>query len=253
MPIISLNQHPFFYAHHHNQPATHHIILIHGAGGSHLVWPAALRRLPDAHIYAVDLPGHGRSVGEGYPEITAYANIIKQFIHTLALNNVILVGHSMGSAIAQTIGLHQLSEVSGLVLIGAGAKLRVSPTILNEIMPNFEQTVTAVNQFNWSAAAPPQIVSKGRDILAQTAPTVLYNDFSACDCFDIREQLTQIKIPTLVIAGSEDKMTPPKYGRFLADNIPQAEFKLIDGAGHMMMIEKPGETTAFVQQFLEKL
>ena len=253
MPTITVTQQDFFYALHHSPQASHTVILIHGAGGSHLVWPAALRHLPEANVYTIDLSGHGRSGGDGYAQIEAYATEIMQLINQLDLHNVILIGHSMGGAIAQTIALHQPPALAALVLIGTGAKLRVSPAILEQILPNFDKAITTMNQFSWAATTPPEIVSRGRDMLAQTPPTVLHNDFTACDQFDIRDQLAQINLPTLVIAASEDKLTPPKNGRFLADNIPHAQFELLDGAGHMMMVEKPGETTEAVERFLERL
>lgn len=251
MPTITLNQQPFFYAMHRSPQANLNIILIHGAGGNHLVWPAALRRLPDANVYAIDLSGHGRSRGNGYAQIEAYATEIVQFIKHLDLDNVILIGHSMGGAIAQTLALHHLPELAGLVLIGTGAKLRVSPTILDQIIPNFEQAVTTVNQFAWTTNTPPEMVSRGRDLLSETAPAIMHNDFTACDRFDIRPQLNQINIPTLVIAATDDSLTPPKNGRFLADHIPEAQFVLLDGVGHMMMIEKPGETAEAIEAFLK--
>lgn len=251
MPTITINQHPFFYAFHQNEQAKHNVILIHGAGGSHLIWPAALRRLPNATIYALDLPGHGRSPGKGYASIEAYAEEVIQFIETLALDRVVLVGHSMGGAIAQTIAVRQLPAVSALVLMGTGAKLRVSPAILDQIIPNFEQAVTTINQFAWAATALPEMVKRGRDLLAETDPAVMHDDFTACNQFDIRSQLAQIKVPTLVIAGSADNLTPPKYGRFLADHVSQAQFELLDGAGHMMMVEKPGEVAEGVENFLK--
>lgn len=251
MPTITLNQQDFFYAHHRSPQANYNVILIHGAGGSHLIWPAALRRLPNADVYALDLPGHGRSAGEGADQIEAYANTVMAFIYMLTLENVVLIGHSMGGAIAQTIALHQLHQVVALILIGTSAKLRVSPTILDQIMPNFDQAITTINQFAWAATTPSPMVARGRDLLAQTAPTVMHNDFTACNQFDIRDQVSRINTPTLVIAGSDDKLTSSKNGRFLADNIPQAEFKLLNGAGHMMMIEKPGETAEAIEAFLQ--
>ena len=79
----------------------------------------------------------------------------------------------------------------------------------------------------------------------------MHHDFTACNQFDIRDQLSQINLPTLIIAGSEDKLTPPKNGRFLAEYIPQAQFKLLEGVGHMMMVEKPGETAEAIGDFLK--
>lgn len=253
MPTLFLNQQPVFYAPHTSQPSRHNIILLHGAGGSHLVWPAALRRLPNAIVYALDLPGHGRSGGSGYAQISEYAAAVSQFIQALALTDVVLVGHSMGGAVAQTLALRQPPELAALVLVGTGAKLRVSPAILEQIVPNFEQAVRTINQFSWGAAAPPQMAARGYELLAQTEPQVMVRDFNACDQFDIRDQLAQINVPTLVIAASEDQLTPPKHGRFLADHIPQAQFTLLDGAGHMMMVEKPAETAAAITGFLADL
>ncbi len=250
MPTITLNQQELFYALHQNSPASHNVILIHGAGGNHLVWPTALRRLPEANVYAVDLPGHGRSAGEGHAQIESYAAIVIQIIKSLALDNVVLAGHSMGGATAQIIALHHLPEVSAIVLIGTGAKLRVSPAILDQVLPNYEQAVTTMNQFTWAASAPPDMIARGHDMLAETNPRVMYNDLSACDQFDIRSKLAQIECPTLVIASSEDKLTPAKHGRFLADHIPQAQFILLENAGHIMMLEKPGETAEAVREFL---
>jgi pimeloyl-ACP methyl ester carboxylesterase len=214
------------------------------------VWPAALRQLADATVYALDLPGHGRSAGEGCDSIEAYADTVMAFIDTLSLENIVLIGHSMGGAIAQTLALRHLSQLTALVLIGTSASLRVSDAILGQILPDFEQAIRTINQFAWAATTPTQMVDRGRDLLAQTAPTVLHNDFSACNLFDVRDQLSRISLPTLVVAGTEDKLTPPKNGRFLADHIPQAQFTLLEGAGHMMMVEKPGETAAAVALFL---
>ncbi|MCZ7666067.1 MAG: alpha/beta hydrolase [Chloroflexi bacterium] len=162
MPTLTLNQESIFYAHHTSSPARHNILLLHGAGGSHLVWPAALRRLPDATVYALDLPGHGRSTGTGYAQISEYAAVVSQFIEALGLTDVVLVGHSMGGAVAQTLALHPPPEVAALILVGTGAKLRVAPAILAQILPDFEQAVTTINQFAWSAAAPPQMVVRGQ-------------------------------------------------------------------------------------------
>lgn len=253
MPTLSLNQQDLFYALQRSPQASHTVMLIHGAGGSHLVWPGALRQLPDANVYALDLPGHGRSAGEGSATIAAYAETVMALIDTLALENVILVGHSMGGAIAQTIALRHPPQITALVLIGTSGSLRVSPAILDQIMPDFEQAVNTINRFAWAATTPAPLVARGRDLLAQTAPAVMYQDFSACNQFDIRDQLGQITLPTLVVSGAEDKLTPPKNGRFLADHIPHAQFTLLEDAGHMMMVEKPGEIAAAIELFLQRL
>ncbi len=253
MPVLTVMQPPVFYAQHRHENPRWQVILIHGAGGNHLVWPAALRRLPEVAVFALDLPGHGRAGEAGQTTIEAYASTVIQFIDVLELSNVVLVGHSMGGAIAQTIAARQLPSLSALVLIGTGAKLRVSPAILQSIQLDFEEAVTTINHFAWAKETPPALQTKGRELIASTSATVLYQDFKACDQFDIRSRLANIRLPTLVISGTADNLTPAPYGRFLAEQIPQAEFKLLEGAGHMMMVEKPAETATSITQFLRQL
>jgi pimeloyl-ACP methyl ester carboxylesterase len=79
---------------------------------------------------------------------------------------------------------------------------------------------------------------------------VLLGDFTACDRFDVMERLGEIEAPTLVVAGSADQLTAAKYARFLAKRIADARLVIIEGAGHMMMLERPIETAEAVQDFL---
>jgi len=82
-------------------------------------------------------------------------------------------------------------------------------------------------------------------------PRVVWGDFAACDRFDIRERVGEITAPTLVITGSEDRMTPPKFGQWLAERIPGARFVLVEGAGHMVMLEKPDQVASAVREWLK--
>lgn len=72
------------------------LVLVHGAGGSHLDWPAPLRRLKGANVYALDLPGHSRSEGTGRSSIAAYRDFLLAFLDALGLERATVVGHSMG-------------------------------------------------------------------------------------------------------------------------------------------------------------
>ena len=93
------------------------VVLIHGAAGTHLDWPPHLRRLDAASVYAIDLPGHGRSPGPACSTVDQYAEVVAAFITELDLAEVVLVGHSMGGAVALTIARQQPGAVMGLVLI----------------------------------------------------------------------------------------------------------------------------------------
>lgn len=252
MPYLDVKQQQLFYAGREggDGPA---LLLLHGAGGSRLNWPAALRRLPDTAVYALDLPGHGRSQKPGRDTIDAYANDVVAFIEALALDEVVIVGHSMGGAIAQTIALRHVPPVQGLVLIGTGARLRVMDAILEGILTDFEATVSLIARYLFASGAPAELVATGRQRLAETDPAVMHGDFVACNRFDVMGQLARIELPVLVVGGTADQMTPLKYAQYLAEHIPRARLVTIEGGGHMVALEQPHQVTTAIAGFLAEL
>ena len=250
--MIQLPQTELFFAPYLPPEAQKTVLLIHGAGGSHLTWPAALRRLPQTAVYALDLPGHGRSHPPGRQTIAAYAQDVLDFIQVLSLENVFILGHSMGGAIAQQVGLTAPHAVAGLILLGTGAKLRVSPQILVALEEDFETAVERLNQYFWGATPDDAIIAANRRSMLACVPQVMLDDFIACNQFDLREKLPQISLPTLVISSENDQMTPPKFGQYLADTLPNAEFAILEQVGHMMMLEAPEAVGQLVQNFLTK-
>lgn len=252
MPFITVDSHVLFYAQ-VGQPMAGRpsLVLLHGAGGSHLVWPGEVLRLPNTAVFALDLPGHGRSSGPGCTTVDAYAKYVAHFLAAQGLNEVVLTGHSLGGAIAQTLAVQRYPAIRGLVLIGTGSRLRVADAILNQIVPDFQTAVDTINHFAWSANTPKPVVEHGRSFLANTDPQVMLGDFTACNTFDISQELDRIDQPTLVVAAEDDHLTPVKYGRFLADHIPNSQMVILPNAGHMMMVEQPTAVAAAISQFLE--
>jgi pimeloyl-ACP methyl ester carboxylesterase len=76
-------------------------------------------------------------------------------------------------------------------------------------------------------------------------------DLIACDRFDVMERLEKIDVPTLVIAGAADQLTPPKYAHYITKHISNARLTLLEGAGHMVMLEQPEKVAQAVQDFLD--
>ncbi|MGD1995729.1 MAG: alpha/beta fold hydrolase [Anaerolineae bacterium] len=247
MPTTQVGENKLFWARSRGEGAA--TILIHGAGGNHLHWPGSLRRWPKATVYALDLPGHGRSEGNGRERIDDYAADVVDFAEAVGLERAVLVGHSMGGAIAQTIALAAPDLVQGLVLMGTGAKLGVAPAILEGLERDFEGTTELIARWAWGPAANPTLVAQGQEMMLETGPRVVLGDFVACDRFDVRDRVDGIAAPTLVLTGSEDRMTPPRFGEWLANQIPGARFSLLEGAGHMLMLERPRWVTEAVEDF----
>ena len=253
MLYVKTSRGDLFYTLSQGPKGTPTLVLVHGAGGTRLHWPAELRRTPDATVYTLDLPGHGRSGGQGCDTIATYAESVAAFLRAVEVEHAVIAGHSMGGAIALALALDFTERVTGLVLMATGARLRVAPTILERIRDDFEETTKLITRFAWSSQAPPQLTGLGRQALTETGPDVLWGDFTACDRFDVMERLEEIETPTLLIAGSVDQLTPVKYAQYLNENIAGARLVTIEGAGHMIMLEHPGKVARAVEDFLKTL
>ncbi len=226
------------------------LLLIHGAGGDHLIWPREIQRLPGTAVYNLDLPGHGRSDGPGRSTVDGYADIVQEFIEKLALQDVTLIGHSMGGAIAQALALRMLPQVIRMIILNSSARLRVSPELLQWAVADPESAADFVVQTSWGSEAPAALADLGKKSMLQIESATLHGDFLACDSFDVRQELREINIPTLVISGSEDKMTPLRFGQYLAEHLVNARLIVIEGAGHFAMLQSPGEVADAISQFL---
>jgi pimeloyl-ACP methyl ester carboxylesterase len=253
MAYITIGDERIFYARHTSADSrAPHLILVHGAGGNHQFWGRAIRNLRAASTYALDLPGHGRSSGTGRWSIADYASFIVDFMDSLRLEQAIICGHSMGGATAIQMVLGHSQRVSGLVLVGTGARLRVLPAILDGTLSSFEDTIRLICEYAYSPNASAQLVQQGQRQMLNVAPQTVHDDFAACNAFDVMERVGEIRCPTLVICGTKDALTPPKYAAFLAERIAGAELKLVEGAGHMVMIEEPNLVAGAIESALTR-
>ena len=227
------------------------VLFIHGAGGGQYTWSYQKGFLEKQfNPIIIELPGHGESDGEGEEEIGRYAEHVLAFLKAMDLQKVFLVGHSMGGVIVQTLALTQAEVIKGIVLVGTGARLKVLPVILNGIKNNFEETVRMINQFAYSRKAPSDLIEKGISIMMQCRPEVLYGDFMACDRFDLINEVEKIILPTLILCGDDDQLTPVKYSQFLHSRIKGSKLEILPNAGHMVMMEAPQAFNEKIREFI---
>ncbi len=231
------------------------VVLIHGAGGFHLHWPKSLRRMMGFRVLALDLPGHGKSGGLGEQTIEGYAKIIRRWLDQIGVGRAIFVGHSMGGAIVQSIALSNPGYVNGSVLIGTGATLPINKDLLERLSlgGNIDPVLDRIVRWSYSKIADPKLIKQARKKMDEIRPAVLYGDFLSCKDFDVSERISEIKTPTLIIVGEEDKMTPAKFSNYLYKQIKNSKLKVIPNAGHMVMIEKEYEVAKVLREFLEDL
>jgi pimeloyl-ACP methyl ester carboxylesterase len=159
----------------------------------------------------------------------------------------------MGGAIALQAAIDRIAGLEALILAGTGAKLKVSPVIFGGIAARFREFAPELVEWMMAKAADPSLRDDvTRDVLS-TKPSTFASDFRACEAFDVRARLGEVNVPTLVIVGDDDRLTPLKYSEFLAINIRGAVLKIIRGAGHIAMLERPAEVNNVIGSFLHSL
>ena len=229
---------------------TMRLVFVHGSGGTGLVWRYQLERFPDA--LAVTLPGHPD--GEPCDGIEGAAAWLREELGRQGVGRPVIVGHSLGGAIALQYALDHPGEAAGLVLVGSGARLRVLPATLAAL----EQALDRPESFkgmvadSWKKAAPDMAAQLDAQAVA-LGPAPFLNDLRACDRFDVIERLGEIATPTLAITGTEDVMTPPKYAEFLVGRMPDATVELVEGGTHFVFVEQPGRVNDAIAGFLDRL
>lgn len=225
-----------------------HLLFIHGAGASTSVWRLQLLHFKDA--LAVELPGHPN--GTGCNTIEEYAASVEGYIEKNSVKDPVLVGHSMGGAIAITLALRH-PDIPGMVLVGTGARLRVRSEILSKINENYKEATELIAKWSISPTSDTVIAERNAEEMLHVDRKVAYGDFVACNKFDRMRDVEKISCKTLIIVGADDKMTPVKYSEYLHENIANSGLVVIPGAGHSVMLERYRAFNDALRGFLDLL
>jgi len=230
------------------------IVFVHGSGGDHRLWIKQYTKFKDEfNIAVIDLPGHGQSKGEGEQDVSLYVEWVRKLLESLALKKPVLIGHSLGAAISLVFAIQYGEMLSGVVPVGGGARMPVNEMILKGIKTDPDYVIALAAKFSLSKENRERLSRTVIEGLSRANPDVFYGDLLACDRLDIVGQVSRIGIPTLVLCGADDKMTPLVLSQFLCDSIPGARLSLIKNAGHMAMLENAEAFNKLVREFVESL
>jgi len=242
------------------------LVLVHGVTLGVGTWAPQFHRLARLHrVIALDLRGHGQSLAgtEGY-SMQRLADDLLDVLDALDVTSSVLVGHSMGGMVAQLLAVGRADElrrhVSGLVLAatsagplvpgparavvgglvagGAVRGLRRAEHRGRGLFPT-EDLGVWLTRVSFGAHPAPEDVELARSMIAAMSPNALSEILGPLLAFDVHRELSRIDLPTRVVVGSRDVLTPPRMARAMVSRIPAADLVLWPGCGHMVMLERP--------------
>ncbi|MDQ3412831.1 MAG: acetoin dehydrogenase dihydrolipoyllysine-residue acetyltransferase subunit [Chloroflexota bacterium] len=244
------------------------LVFLHGLGGSLTTWTNLLPAFADRYrVIAVDLPGHGGS-DKPEPATTDYslsglAAAVCAVIENQALAPAVLIGHSLGGAVALQIALDRPKLVRGLVLIdSAGLGPEISPELLDrfEAEPSREETKRLLELFFVDQRL---VLDRGVDEMHQArtsdgADAAMKAITAAAFSRDgqrinLESRLAEINRPAHIIWGEHDRVTPLHHAGNAATAIPGAWLDVIEGIGHVPQVEAAAATIAVIDEFLRAL
>ena len=229
----------------------HLFVLVHGAGRNAGDWQRQLDGLGAAHAaVALDLPGHGRSPQvEGCASVEAYADVLDRVVERLALRRGVLVGWDLGAAIAAVAALRRPARWRGLVLVAplVGPVDAATRAVVHDVVRGRRP-----QHFDTAPFAPSTAPDVMRAVWTQqvmTDPRVLHGDLLVADAFDWAPVAEALRLPTLMVAGADDRLTPPADAAALASRIAGARVETVADAGHALLAEQPVALEALLVGF----
>jgi pimeloyl-ACP methyl ester carboxylesterase len=234
------------------------IVFIHGAGMDHTVW--ALQTRWFAHhgrnVLALDLPGHGRSAGLGLRRIEEMAECVLGALAAARATRFALIGHSMGALVALEAAAKGGAALAGLALLGMTPRMPVHPDLLAAAERGEHGAVDLM--VTWALGRRAQLganeapglwlTGAALRLLEAADPRSLAADLAACDGYrGAMAAAAQIAAPTLLLLGSDDRMTPAAKAVDFARAFAAGRSEVLAGAGPMMMLEDPARTLRALQ------
>lgn len=226
------------------------VLLLHGAGLDHTVWTLVARHFArhGRNVIVPDLPGHGRSAGQGCVSIAAMADWILGLLDALGIDKTALAGHSMGSLVALECAARYPERITALAMVGTTVPMPVSETILDDSRANRHAAFDMLTQWGFSKRhqyggnSNPGIWMIGATLrlFERSRPGVLHADMNACNAYvEGLERAAVVRCPVLLVLGSDDRLTPPRSTRALQQALASADVRVLADSGHSLMVEAP--------------
>ena len=231
-------------------------LYVHGSGAGHSVWVNQYgSREFDGPSVALDLSGHGESedvdTAPGPETMAAYAEDVVAVARETGAR--VLVGNSLGGAVALTVALDYDLVLDGLVLTGTGAKLGVHEDLRAMLAEEFDAAVETLHGPDMLFHdATDETRSASMAAMETTGRAVTERDFLTCDAFDVRDRLEEVTVPSLALTGEHDRLTPVSFHEYLAEELPDCTLETVEDAAHLSMLERSAAWNDRVEPFLAR-
>ncbi len=222
-------------------------ILLHGSGGDHRVWAAQSAVLAGA--VAVDLPGHPD--GTPLTRLDELGRTVARALATIPAPRA-LVGHSLGAAVALEIARTHPELVDGVVVVAGAARLGVPDATVERARDDFAAERERLVAGSFADPTAP-MADVARAAIDSGGPATLLADYAACRSVDLRGGLAGVRVPVLVVVGSDDPFTPVHHAEALARELPMVRMVVIPGARHMPMAEFDVTVNHLIAAYLARL
>jgi pimeloyl-ACP methyl ester carboxylesterase len=236
------------------------LILLHGFTTTSEFWREQVEEFSASYqVIRPNLPGHGISPAPKNRNYTidAFVEDLERIFDHFSIRRAALVGLSMGGIIAQKFAFKNSHLLDALVLVdtkaqGVGEEVRAE----NVLAAIDDLGIAAASQHvaarSFSSAAPPELIEWAKREVIQTPDFVARAAIVSITTSDTRHLLSRITIPTLVIVGEKDIITPPSESQVLSQGIPNSKLVVIKNAGHFSMLEEPVEFNRTLRAFLKQ-
>jgi 3-oxoadipate enol-lactonase len=235
------------------------IVLLHALGTSMGIWDDLMPHLARWRVLRLDLRGHGASDVPAPPyNLGAMVHDVEDAMVHFGLRDAVVIGVSLGGLIAQGLAIKRLDLVHALVLSNTAAKIggpslwqaRIETVSGSGLEPYSPSALERMLGPRWQNA--PQM-PRLRDMLLNTPLQGWIGAAHAVAGADFYTPISALHLPVLVIAGTRDGSTPPDLVRETADIIPNSEFHLMQGIGHLPMLENARAFADLVLPFLARI
>lgn len=230
------------------------IVLIHGQQGTVHGWSGMVSVLKQKYrVITPSLPGRsGSEYMSGEVTIKRYSDHVAHLLSKIDVKKAVVGGSSMGGIVSIKFCLDHPDMTLALLLIETGAKMQVDEWMVKNYEDDYEGTTRLISSIGYSRKTPKEVIENALKYNIACPKEAALNDTRALKTFDASDRLHEIKVPTLIMIGSDDKLTPLPMSEFLNKGIAGSTLKVIKDAGHSSINEKPIEISEEVIQFLKK-